>query len=502
MGAIFVFSQNLKLEYFKSNVNLSKNTDTSVFLTTQLLFENEKDYLKEIFGECVFSTFADYLTDEEMAVCDGEAYTSKEIPYQDYLDNIKRLKNRIVISKIVRQYPTYSRYIISDDLGIDGDEWVKNGFKRLRGEYYYNESKNILNKARDIGAGIPILKRIYHIFRKPNSSNLFLQEEVRAGFYKGRKYVFIGKMGRISYRLDIPFEESKTDCDNLNASIFETKETCTYMTTWHEHGKCLIPDEDKYDVRWAQDGYLPPNYTQYDYHFKPKNVVYYCWDVLGTQLFKNRDLPYEMIPFRKKLYLPKPKFPEKIKRVLIVASGSGDWTALKNRSDDDSLVVAFVEMARRFPEIHFTYRCHPTWVHPLNVGVNAINRVGEYFKSVSLPNLTLSGNTPMTNKENGYCLTFSRNSLEEDLKNTDMVFGEHSISMIDAGLEGIPFCSVNMTKRRNFFVGINDLGFPLCIGLDDIENVINSVSDHDFQVRYLDAVKAFNDMTDIEDPLD
>ena len=155
-------------------------------------------------------------------------------------------------------------------------------------------------------------------------------------------------MHRIRYRLNIPFKNSEQECEKLNAGQFETKETCVYMTTWHEHGKCNIPDNPEYAVRWTQDGYLPPNYTHYDYSFKPDNVIYYCWDVLGTYMFRNKILPYEMIPFRKKLYLPEPVFSEEVKNILIVASGSGDWNVLKNRSDDDIMVDAFVEMARRF----------------------------------------------------------------------------------------------------------------------------------------------------------
>ena len=499
MASIIVFTQNLKLESLEKYKTVIASNDKNVFLTTHFLFENERAYISGLFKNCIFVDLADFLTDAEMAKCDTDAYTP-ETKYEDYLHKMKELKNEIVLHKVLKEFSPDRKYILSEDLGIDGSVWTHHGFKKLSGTYYYTDKTPLKVRVRNKLAQNATLKKIYRWLRgkKNQNGNFYRPEEVSVAYHEGRKYVFLGKMSRIGYRLDIPFESSEQECERLNAGQYETKETCTYMTTWHEHGKCDVPDDDKYAIRWAQDGYLPPNYTHYDYSYVPKNVVYYCWDILGTQLFRNRNLPYEMIPFRKKLYIPKPVFPKDVKNILVVASGSGDWTALKNRSDDDIMVDAFVQMARRFPDIHFTYRCHPTWVHPLNVGVNAINRVHDYFEWLKLPNLTLSSNIPLANVNGGFQLSFSRSSLEEDLKKADFVFGEHSISMIDAAFKQIPFCSINLTKRRNFFVGINDLGFPKCTSLDEIAKVIQSISGEEYQKNYLQAIDNYNRMTDEE----
>lgn len=497
MKTIVLFSQNLKLESLKSRVKEITVEDGVCFLTTHFLFENERDFLKNIFGDCEFKTFADFLTDSEMALCDTQAYSSKEMDYLDYLSGLKKKKNEIIANKIISEYQPKHRYILSDDLGIDAHVWKDNGFKPIKAEYYYVEAVGAKYYIKKILFSCKAVDKLYHKIKSNKVQHI--PEEVNVGYFEGRKYVFLGKLSRIGYRLDIDFIPSAEECEKLNRGEFETRETCTYMTTWHEHGKCNVPDNPKYDVRWAQDGYLPPNYSHKDYFFKPDNVKYYCWDVLGTQLFKNQGLSYEMIPFRKKLYLPEPKFPSTVKNVLVVASGSGDWTALKNRSDDDIMVDAFVQMARRFPDIHFTYRCHPTWVHPQNVGVNAINRVHDYFKWLNLPNLTLSSNIPPMFESTGkYKLSFSRTSLEEDLKQADFVIGEHSISMIDAAFKNIPFFSVNITNRRSFFVGITDLGFPNCSSLDEIENMIKSIDTELFRNKFLEAIGNYNKMTDME----
>lgn len=497
METIVLFSQNLKLESLKNRIKEITVEDGVCFLTTHFLFENERDYLKKMFGNCEFKTFADFLTDSEMALCDTQAYTSREMAYTDYLSGLKYKKNEIVANKILSVHHPKYKYSISDDLGIDGQVWKDNGFKYIKAEYYYTEPVSAKYYIKKILFSSKTIDRMYHKIKSNKVQHI--PEEVHVGYFEGRKYVFLGKLSRIGYRLDIDFKPSEEECEKLNRGQFETKETCTYMTTWHEHGKCNVPDNQKYDVRWAQDGYLPPNYSHKDYFFKPDNVKYYCWDILGTQLFKNQGLPYEMIPFRKKLYLPESKFPSEVKNVLIVASGSGDWTALKNRSDDDIMVDAFVQMARRFPNIHFTYRCHPTWVHPQNVGVNAINRVHDYFKWLNLPNLTLSSNIPpMFDATGKYKLSFSRTSLEEDLKQADFVIGEHSISMIDAAFKKIPFFSVNITNRRSFFVGITDLGFPCCSTIEEIGNMIKNIDTESFRNMFLKAVDNYNKMTDME----
>ena len=51
------------------------------------------------------------------------------------------------------------------------------------------------------------------------------------------------------------------------------------------------------------------------------------------------------MPIRKKLFLPEARYPQKLRKVLCAASGTGDWTAIKNRSDDDRLVWAIGKVA-------------------------------------------------------------------------------------------------------------------------------------------------------------
>ncbi len=498
MSNIFVLNQNVKLDSLKQLNKMIGDDGVNVFLTTNFMFENERDFVSVLFVNPVFRTFADYLTDAEMDRIDNESFQIG-VHQDDYIAEIKRRKNKLVLKKVMAEFPNASLFVLSNSLGIDSKVWKIAGAKTIEAEYYYPERIPFKRRIRQVLRKNQMVNGVYCLLKRSRRRRLLDDDEVKVGHFEGKKYVFLGRLSRIDYRLDLSFETSHEEVERLNAGQFEKKDNCTYVTTWHEHFKYPLPDDDSIAVRWAQDGYLPPNYSHYDYEFKPNNVVYYCWDELGTHLFKNRCLPYEIIPFRKKLYMPQPSFPERITNVLIVASGSGDWTALKNRSDDDIMVYAFAQMAKRFPHIHFTYRCHPTWIHPSNVGVNAINRVSEYFKSLKLPNLTLSSNTPIADNGKEFQLSFSRSSLDEDLNEADFVFGEHSVSMIDAAFRGIPFCSVNLTKRRNFFIGMNELGFPTCASHEEIARMLEKASSDGFRKEYLDAVNNYNRMTDEEE---
>ncbi len=104
----------------------------------------------------------------------------------------------------------------------------------------------------------------------------------------------------------------------------------------------------------------------------------------------------------------------------------------------------------------------------------------------------------MANQKGGFVLSFKRSSFEEDLKGADIVVGEHSVAMIDAGFKGILFASCNMTGHRDFFEDLTKLGFPHCESVDEIAKLLKSVITPEFKVSYEQAIKNYNEMTDRE----
>lgn len=132
--AIFVFSQNVKLDSLKKYADLKE--DKNVIITTHFLFENERKFLESLFVNIDFYTFADFLSDTEMEKIDLESYSSSSIPYEEYLKNIKKKKNILVISKVVSQFQKGKKYIFSDDLGIELKAWERMGIKFSGSDYY------------------------------------------------------------------------------------------------------------------------------------------------------------------------------------------------------------------------------------------------------------------------------------------------------------------------------------------------------------------------------
>lgn len=496
---IIIFSQNVILESLLS-VDFNRCNCEWIFLTPHMLYENEKKAIEAKFGKCSFIKFGDMLSDEEAELCDKRAY-DKTISLSEYYQEIKKHKNELILKKVLEKYSWEHGYLCSNDLGIYPLTWINAGFSPVELDYYFQREviarPEVVrrSKIKSFIKKVPgVMKyRNNHLQKAKESS---VTEEVYRSYYNGKKYIFIGKLSRVAYRMVLDWEKSEEDYNNIKNGVFETKKQCVYLSSLHEHYKSPIPDSRKYDIRIIQDGYLPPNYSSAYLKYRQGNERYYAWDALGKELFENHHVPVSIMPFRKKIFLQYPEFKNEVKTILVATSGPGDWTALKNRSDEDLMVSAFVEVAKRFPHINIIYRCHPTWTHPDHNGINSIHRVSEYLQYSGLTNIKLSGNIPQNidNKE----LSFSRSSFEEDLKYADIVFGEHSVSMLDAGFSNIPFCSVNLTGRRDFFCGISQMGFPHCESIEEICKVLHDYEKQDFREQYKKSVDLYNAMTELK----
>lgn len=497
MDNIVVITQNVKLESLHLLRNHLKGEETLVF-STQLVFENEATIISEQLGtKCTFVNFTDLMTDRDFERCDVDAYNENQSSVTQYYAQIKLLKNQMVVERLMERYPCDNRLLVCDDLGIDEEPWLENGFKRAECEYYHLPETDAFVRKKGV------LRRLRAIFNKCKG---FYFGDIYVAYYAGEKYLFFGSLNRIDYRFNIDFEKaSRWENVKFIGGLILCKFFKRYpenniirMSTLHESAFWPFPHHRNLNVKIIQDGYLPPNYSSKYLLFYGPDTEFYTWDVEGRKTFEYHHLKNRVIPFRNKLYLPEPRFPKQIKKVLCVASGAGDWTALKNRSNEDSMIEAFGKVAALFPDIEFIYRCHPVWIHPQHQGVNSINRAAEYIHWLNFPNLKISSNIPNAEEGGKFRLSYKRTSFEEDLKDVDVVFGEHSISMIDAAFKQILFASVNVTGRRDFFCGISAMGFPHCESIDDIVNLLKDINTPQFKVSYEHAIKQYNLMTDKE----
>ena len=500
MNNIIVISQNVKLESLsKLKENIIPNSETLI-VSTQLIFENEAELIDKILEcKCKYINFSDLISDAEEEKCDYDAFNPSK-QGQDvfaYYEDIKILKNQRIVSYISQQYSAIRKFIVCDDLGIHLPTWIEAGYNKIECEYYHNPNvRQETPQKKGLKEFLLKIKRKTYNRIRAYIKNMFPQF-IYVAYDNKQKYVFVGTLNRIGYRMNLDFKSANIverfrywlDCKGYN-----TQPKTIRLSTLHG-GYHTIPDRKDLNVKLLQDGYLPPNYTSRYLYFFGLNTEFYTWDVLGNMTFEYHHLPHRIIPFRKKLYLPQPIFPIKVKKVLCVASGAGDWTAIKNRSDEDKMIQVFGKVAKQFPDIQFVYRCHPVWIHPLHQGVNSINRVADYISWLNLPNLSISSNIPT---DGDRCIAFKRSSFEEDLKDVDIVFGEHSIGMIDAAFKNILFASVNVTGHRNFWCGISDLGFPHCESEKEIANLLTHIADKTFVDSYSNAIYNYNKMTDIE----
>jgi hypothetical protein len=522
---LIVFSQTSNLMDIAMIINQIDNQDLCLCLSTHKLFDIEKGTIcNNVNKQVQFSCFADYLTDYEMEYCDIKAYeleNQEDINSSElvdwYYDNIKRLKNQIILDNIRKGFNLAKKIIVANDLGIDLSIWEQNGFENCMKE----DTKALTNQNSWVKyARIKsIWKRMKNVWYSEKNIHVIEDSE--------REYLFFGSLRRIKPRFKSELKINDYSVSffcrvyriilflllilkrKLNANftigyLFLSKEVNFLIrrdkqrylaSSLHEYIPALsdLAGNCRIQLVIFQDSYLPENYTsKYLKYFSNVNK-FLTWDRFSLGIFKLHDLPAEVSSLFRPLILPeiiKVEYP--IKTIVVATSGSGDWTALKNRSDEDLLVEAFVEVARQFPHINIIYRCHPLWAHPLHQGVNSIKRVDNYFRELGLKNIWVSSES-LIQSEEFTGLSVKPESMAVDIERGDLFFGEHSIAMIDAALQGKMFASVNLTNRRDLFTIYSQIGFPHITRSEDLIKFIDRLSDSSEEIDlYNNAVSNYN----------
>ena len=181
--SVFVFNQNVKIKSLRKCVGLASKTN--LFLTTHYLYENERAQIDSMFSESTYKTFADFLSDEEMAIIDNNSYTSAKMDVDEYITNIKISKNLLVLEKVLKAYRTDKLYILSDGLGIDKSTWEKYGFKYIKCKYYkepLTPKKWLKNKIKSIPGVMFVKNKLIDKKKKITKTEAFV------GYFNNRKY--------------------------------------------------------------------------------------------------------------------------------------------------------------------------------------------------------------------------------------------------------------------------------------------------------------------------
>jgi len=521
---VIVSSTTVEIASIIEAINQCKS-EKVIYLTTNKLFVNERNVIKSSVPNrnIEFNDFTDFLTDRIMQECDCLAFKKEKVKQLRYKDRMSKyyslsleLKNQKVAESIQNRYQIKTKLLIATDLGITKSVWMKFGYlyknTKAKRNFPYVKIRNIKKRLIELWKEVDVLG-LCQVIEINNEKTLFFGSLTRIIHRFSKKVRIIKTISffeRIKQIMRIFFFVFKycTAKNSLNRDLvsesYIEKEInrliCFYRstelaTTFHEY--CSISFYIKSVLAKKgfvvlQDGFLPENYSSkyFKYYLGVKEFL--VWDRLSLGIFKKNRLKAKVSNIFKKIVLPEIKIPRKIKKILIATSSAGDWTALKNRSDDDKLAIFFMNMSNHFSKINFLYRAHPFMSMPSLHGVKALVRLENYFSYCGRFNIKISLETKKQSKNS--VLYIPPISFNKDLENADVVFGEHSIAMIDSAISGKVWASVNVTKRRDLFESYTKLGFYNIKSTSEGIKFLNDlISNPDkIEKRYNEAVLKYN----------
>ena len=204
MDNVVLISQNVKLSSLdKLKSVLAGETELTV-LSTQFLFENERELIDNIFEiNCKYLTFADLLNDQERENCDKNAFCLEK-QGQDvfaYYEDIKIQKNKLIVGKLLSRGTYKNKIIVCDDLGIYKPIWIEYGFVPVDCDYYYVPS------VKKEGSAVKLIKKALRFLYVPcfRIKSEF-ETKIFVAYKDGVKYLFYGALNRIGYRLNLDFK--------------------------------------------------------------------------------------------------------------------------------------------------------------------------------------------------------------------------------------------------------------------------------------------------------
>jgi hypothetical protein len=523
-SALILFSQTTSIESLLHFIISIPGDEEIICLSTHELFFSEKKELGTVIDKSItYYSFADLISDSEMESCDliandniVQRFGTQNQTLQDkYYLEIKKLKNEVIRRNIRKKHSYDKSYILNDDLGIDPKSWMDNTAENcIKNNLFFHGQTSKKNQR--------IIQRVAKIF---NSSIHFV--------YNGEeKYLFLGSYSRVQqYFSSFTVIRNTNYAMNILLVIFKRLNGIKDQGRYYKHLTnymmkiiltlflfyfnkarpikmvCTIHEYlDIYGILTRalgtqlfclQDGYLPGNYSSRYLKYQAYVDSYLVWDKLSKDIFiKNNENCKKSSLFSSTLLKYVPARPIEVKNVLIISSGAGDWTALKNRSDEDKLFRVFLEIAKKMPDIKFVFRPHPLWTHHTHQGINSIERISNELVSSNIPNMVISNGAKEESVQYQIDQMISRksNSIREEIQTADIVFGDHSQTIINAAREGKMIASVNMTNRRSLFDGYNKLGIPCFISANKIIQYLNQLGESTEKIMsYNKAVKRYNE---------
>lgn len=483
VDAVFVIHQDVPLEALRRACRDLPGA-RMVILTTHKPFSNEIPELRQLGEDVRILSFASLLSDEEMAQCDAAATNhcretssgkSRFHYVRGFMAESRRLKNRIVCEKALRQFQP-RRVFVAQDLGIEGTPWFASGAQSLSCPPQSVGSPGAIARLRRL-----LLQEITVV---PSTSDQATQ----------RSAVILGPVHRIAIREgQVALRQRWLSADAIRRisgeKLFERTVSATLSgrgasaefdlcTTVHSYSAAMseLATRLKRTLRVLVDGHHPSNYSL-SYLDGFGECVFVASNHVSARWFERNGR--SVVPAL--WFQPAERFvpcsARNVRSVMLVLNHAGDWSALINRSDTDLVVEEFVEMAAAHPDLQFVIRLHPTMATPEHEGVNSMKRILAFLASRGPANLSVSDRP-----------------LAEDLARCDLYVSEYSQVLIDAWKRGRLGVAFNPTSRRSFMDDYRSLGFPHVQGRGALKGWVMKVRDAPAQLCASQnaAVQRFN----------
>ncbi len=494
---LVVFSITAEWGRLREVLRAEQEDETICAVTPNFLFPSERERMaRENPRVQVFRTFHDLLEREDMEFCDAEADRrvlsrgeGREGRVEEYYGEIMQLKNQRAARRLAEEFEVRGGVLLSGDLGIAPDVWLELGLLDRRVPAAAAEEASVGAKLRRWLSN-PVR---FHVLEWNEERWLLVGRPERVAQYLDRTVIKLRELGRgwtwwfnvqmkLVLKLRLPSSVVRPILRVVNAPWAMRHRSLRYVAaTVHEDNVAVarLAEGLGFDYVNLQDSFLPSYYPSRYLLYRPAVRLFFVWDNFSRGLFERHGLESARWEAFKAWTLPTiGRAPTPVRRILYLSSGAGDWTALKNRSDEDLALALLAEVARVRPEMEIRYRPHPLWLHPEHQGMNSIERAVELVEEMGLPNLFVSQGA----RKDGRSFSLSGNlssvssSMEEDVDWAELVIGEHSQTILVGAQRGKLVVGLNVSKHPAYFGDYARIGFPLVSAAGELLSVIEQLS--------------------------
>lgn len=436
--AVLVVNHQTSVDAMAARVRASGHRNV-LLVSSHLVFPHERAALENALAPAAINvtSLADWFTDAELAACDEattESLRENPVRWTFFADQFEQQagyrKNAAALAALRRAgLPAAARLYAADGLGICAAPWQEAGAARLPPQPTWRQA---LRRTKP-GQACAYLRALSHGL--PRRISLLRDGDTT--------YLFAGSLRRLALAPGIVAEEIP-----LTAALRECDGDCYLAVGLHEHHPSLR--RTALPLRIFVDSFLPSNYPR-TYFDAYAGAQFVCAEPISARWLRAWGGQLAPLPGFLSDGSFAPALPPAMTRTIVFLLGhAGDWTSLINRSDNDTLVAAALELANSEPDLKIILRLHPSMEDPRHEGAGAAERLEEAVRTLGRENVE-----------------FSSASLSEDLSRGDLLVAEYSAALIEGWRRGRPGLAVNLTRRRSFLQDFADLGFAHETGRED-----------------------------------